>query len=71
MMRGQEKTSTSQVACRKGSNGESPSTSSLVSSMSMEELRPLCRVPDDISLELSDGPTCSTVGQEDNDVYFT
>ena len=29
--------------------------SSLVSSISMEELRSFCRVPDDISLELSDG----------------
>ena len=39
MMRGQEKTSTSQVGRRNGSSRESPTTSSLVSSMSMEELR--------------------------------
>ena len=45
--------------------------SSLVSSMSMEELRSFCQVPDNISLELSDGSTHSTVGQVDIIVYFT
>ena len=45
--------------------------SSLVSSISMEELRSFCRVLDGISLELSNGPTLSTVGQADNTVYFT
>ena len=70
-MRGQEETSTSQVRRRKGSNRESPTTSSLVASMFVEELRSFCRVPDDISLEFSDGPTFSTVGQADNVVYFT
>ena len=39
--------------------------------MSMEELRSFYQVPDDISLELSDGPTFSTIGQADNAVYFT
>ena len=39
--------------------------------MSMEELRSFYRVLDDISLELSDGPTFSTVGEADNVVYFT
>ena len=71
MMRGQEETSTSQVRLRKGSKRESPTTRSLVSSMSMEELRSFCRVPDDISIELSDGPTRSVVGQVDNVVFFT
>ena len=56
MMRGQEETSTSQVGRMKGSSGELPTASSLVSSMSMEELRSFCRVPDDIILELSKGP---------------
>ena len=41
---------------------ESPIASNLVSSMSMEELRSFCRVPDGISLELSDGSTGSIVG---------
>ena len=39
--------------------------------MSMEELRSFCRVPDCIILELSDGPTFSTIGEADNAVYFT
>ena len=39
MTRGQEETSTNQVGCRKGSSRESPTASSLVASMSMEELR--------------------------------
>ena len=50
MRRGQEETSISQVRRKKGSNRESPTASSLVSSMSMEELRSFCRVPDGISL---------------------
>ena len=71
MMRGQEETSTSQVGCKKGSSRESPIASSLVASMSMEELRSFYQVPNNISLELLDGPTCATVGQADNAVYFT
>ena len=50
MTRGQEETSTSQVGRRKGSSQESPTMSSLVASMSMEELRSFCRVLDGISL---------------------
>ena len=71
MMRGQDETSTSQVGCKKGSIRESPIASSLVSSMSMEELRSLCRVPNDISLDLSEGPARPAIGQADNAVYFT
>ena len=48
-----------------------PSASSLVSSMSMEELRSFCQILDNISLELLDGPATSTVGDADRDVYFT
>ena len=70
-MRGQEETSTSEIVRKKGSIWELPTTSSLVSSMSMEELRSFCQVPDDISLELSDGPACSTVGQAHNAIYIT
>ena len=50
MIRGQEETSTSQVRHRKGSSREFPTTSSLVSSMSMKELRSFFQVPDGISL---------------------
>ena len=65
------KRSTSQVGRRKGSSRESPIASSLVSSMSMEELWSFYRVLDGISLELSDGPAHSTVEQADNAVFFT
>ena len=71
MARGQEETSTSQVGRRRGPSRESPTASSLVASMSMEELRSFCQVLDDISLELSEGPTFSTIGEADNVVYFT
>ena len=39
--------------------------------MFVEELSSFCRVLNDISLEFSDGLTFSTVGEEDNAVYFT
>ena len=71
MTRGQEKTSTSQVGCRRGPSRESLITSSFVASMSVEELRSFCRVPNGINLELSNGPTFSTIGEVDNVVYFT
>ena len=71
MMRGQEKTSTSQVGRRKGSSWESPIASSLVASMSMEELRSFRRVPDGNNLEFSNGHARPTVRQADNAIYFT
>ena len=70
-MRGKEETSTSQIRHRKGSSLESPTASSLMSFMSIEELRSFCRVPDAISLELLDEPTSSIVGHADNVVFFT
>ena len=42
-----------------------------MASMFVEELRSFCRVPDGISLELSDEPTSSIVRQANNVVYFT
>ena len=71
MARGQEETSTSHVGSRRGPSRESPIASNLVASMSVEELRSFCRVPDSISLEFSDEPTFSTVGEADNVFYFT
>ena len=71
MVRGQDEASTSQVGHGRGPIRELPSTSSLVSSMSMENLRSFCQIPDIISLELSDGPTVSTVREADSIVYFT
>ena len=55
---------------RRGPSWELRSTSSLVSSMSMEELRSFCQIPDSIRLELSDGSTASTVGEADRTVYL-
>ena len=71
MARGQEQTSTNQVGHRRGPSRELPSASNLVSSMSTKQLRFFYRVPDSISLELSDGSSISTVGEVDNAVYFT
>ena len=62
MMRGQEETSTSQVGRRKGFSRESLTASSLMSSMSMEELRSFYRVLDDIILKFSNGLTHFMVG---------
>ena len=42
MERGQEETSTSQAGRRRGPSQDSPSTSNLISSLSMEELRSYC-----------------------------
>ena len=70
MVRGQEEASTSQVGRKRGPIREFLSKTSLVSSMSMEELRSFCQIPNNISLELSDGPTVSIVGEADSVVYF-
>ena len=61
MARGQEETSTSQAGRKRGIPRESPTASSLVVAMSIEELRSFCQVPTDISLELSGGAVVSTI----------
>ena len=71
MARGQEETFTSQARRKRGTHRESPTASSLVVAMSVEELRSFCQVLIDISLELSDGAAISSVGGADNIVYFT
>ena len=71
MERGQEETSTNQAGRRRGPNQELPSTSSLVSSMSMEELRSYCQIPNSVNLEFSNDPAASTVEEADSVVYFT
>ena len=48
-----------------------PSAMSIISSLSMEELRSYCHIPDNINFELSDDPTESTIGKEDGAIYFT
>ena len=71
MVRGQDETSTNQAGRMRGPSQELPSATSLVSSKSMEELKSYCQILDSISLELSDGPAASTVGEVDSAVYFT
>ena len=71
MARGQEETSTSQAGCKRGPTPGTPSTSSLISSLSMEELRAYCEIPDDIDFELLMGSIESTTSKEYNAVFFT
>ena len=71
MARSQRETFTSQAGRRKGPGRDQPSISSLVSSISMEELRSFYCIPDSISLEVSDGPVVLTIGEVDSAVYFT
>ena len=71
MTRGQEETSTSLVGRRREPSRESPTASSIVASMSVEELKSSYRVLDDMNLQLSNGPTFSTVGEANNTIYLT
>ena len=71
MARGQEETSTIKAGRKRGPTRGTPSTSSIISSLSMEELRAYYEIPDDIDVTLSDGPTENTVGEEYNAVFFT
>ena len=64
MARGQEEASTSQVGRRRGPGRDTPSASSIISSLSMEELKSYCQIPDNIDFELSDGPTASTIDEK-------
>ena len=56
MSRGQEETSTTRARRTRGPGPDTHSTSSIISSLSMGELRSYCHVPDNIDFELSDGP---------------
>ena len=71
MARCQEETSTSQVGRRRKPGRDTPSISSIISSLSMEELRSYCYIPGYIDFELPDGPAESNIGKEDCAVYFT
>ena len=68
---GQEETSTSQAGRRRGPGQDMPSASSIISSLSIEELRSYCQIPDNIDFEFPDGPIKFTIGKEDGAVYFT
>ena len=71
MARSQEETSTSQAGRREGPSRDTPFASSLISSLSMEELRSYYRIPNNIDFELSDGLAESIIDEEDSAVYFT
>ena len=69
MERGQEETSTSG---RPGGRLRAmPFASSIISSLTMEELMAYCEVPDNIDLRLMDMTDESTLGGEHNGVFFT
>ena len=69
MARAREETSTS------GHPGGRPrattSTSSVIASLTMEELKVYCEVPDNIELQLMERADDSTLGGEHNGVFFT
>ena len=71
MTRGQEETSTSQAMHKRGPGRDTPFASSIISSLSMEELRSYCHILDNIDFELLDGPEESTIDKKDGAVYFT
>ena len=48
MARGQEETSTSQAGHRRGPSRDTPSANSIISSLSMEELRSYIQIPNNI-----------------------
>ena len=69
MERGREETSTS--GCPEGRLWATPSGSSIISSLTMEELKAYCEVPDKIDLRLMERANESTLGGEHNGVFFT
>ena len=69
MARGQEETSTS--GRPGGRTRATPSASSIISSLTMEELMAYCEVPDNIDLRLMERTDESTLGGEHNGVFFT
>ena len=71
MARGQEETSISQVGLMRGPGWDTPSASSIISSLPMEELRSYCQIPDNIDIELPNSPTESTIGEGDGANNFT
>ena len=71
MARGQEETSTSQAGRRRGPSRDMPPTSSLISSLSMEELRSYYQTSNNIDFELLDCSAEPTIDEEDSVMYFT
>ena len=71
MERGQETTSTHQGGRERRPTRGTPSASNIISSLTMEELRAYCDVPDNIDLKLMEYPDESTLGGEHNAGFFT
>ena len=69
MARGREETSIS--GRPGGSPRATPSTSSVIASLTMEELKVYCEVPDNIDLRLMERADDFTLGGEHNGVFFT
>ena len=69
MVRGRKDTSTS--GRPGGRLRATPSPSSIISSMTMEELKAYCEVPNNIDLRLMERVDESTLGGEHNGVFFT
>ena len=69
MARGREETSMSGRPRRR--LRATPSASSVISSLTMEELRTYCEVPSNIDLRLMERADESTLGGEHNGVFFT
>ena len=69
MARGQKETSTR--GRPGGRTRATPSTSSIISFLTIEELMAYCGVPDNIDLRLMDKTDESTLGGEHNGVFFT
>ena len=71
MARGHEEASTSQAGRKRGTPRETPTVSSLVAAMFVEDLRSFRQVPEAIRLEMADDAATSIMGATDNVVYFT
>ena len=69
MVRGREETSTS--GRPRGRPRAMPSASSVNASLTMEESKVYCEVPDNIDLRLMERAGESTLGGEHNGVFFT
>ena len=69
MARGREETSTSGHSG--GHPRAKPSTSSVIASLTMEELKMYCEGPDNIDLRLMERADDSTLGREHDGVLFT
>ena len=71
MARGYEEVSSNQAGRRRMTPRETPTASSLVVAIPVEELTLYSQVPIEISLEVSDCSATSIVGEAYNAIYFT